>query len=332
MTDDTGKSPSGAKSDTPLFGKTAVAVIIVFFAVLVIAFVVWLSPQSAGQQVSSRACGNKVLLYVNQNLVQPGSQATLNQVTEVNGVYEISLQYNAQPVSLYATRDCSLLFPNYYDMNASSSGSRQVAAQQPPVKTDRPVVDLWVMAFCPYGTQAEAAMKPVVDLLGSKADIRLRYIATVSGTTADSVSSLHGAAEAQEDLRQVCMQKYYPEKYWNYVGQFDDACYPVSTSAAIQTSCELNASAAAGITMSTIESCASGAEGVTLLKTDESVGDKNGVTGSPTLIINGVTYSGARTPEAYKEAICNSFTTAPAECATNLTGTSAVTGYAGGCG
>jgi glutaredoxin len=200
------------------------------------------------------------------------------------------------------------------------------------VKTDRPVVDLWVMAFCPYGTQAEAAMKPVVDLLGTKADIRLRYIATVSGTTAASVSSLHGAAEAQEDLRQVCMQKYYPGKYWDYVGQFDNACYPVSTSADIQASCELNASAAAGITMSTIESCASGPEGVTLLKADETDSDKNGVSGSPTLIINGVTYSGYRTPEAYKEAICNSFTTAPAECATNLTGTSVVAGYAGGCG
>ena len=111
MTDDTGKEPSGAKGDTTLFGKTAVAVIIVFFAVLVIAFVVWLAPTSVGQQVSSQACGNKVLQYVNQNLVQPGSQASLNQITEVNGVYEISLQYNAQLVSLYATRTAPCCSP-----------------------------------------------------------------------------------------------------------------------------------------------------------------------------------------------------------------------------
>ncbi|MGB7788349.1 DsbA family protein [Methanoregula sp.] len=329
MTEDTGKSPSGAM--TPFFGKTAIAVIVVFFAVLVIAFAVWFSPSSAGQQVSSQACGYKVLHYVNQNLVQQGSQASLDHVTDVNGIYEIAIQYDSQPVSLYATRDCNLLFTNYYDMNASTGAGSQAAARQPTVKSDRPVVNLYVMAFCPYGTQAEAAMKPVVDLLESKVDIRLRYITTVSGTTAASVSSLHGAAEAQEDLRQVCMQKYYPGKYWDYVGQFDSTCYPVSTSPDTQTACQLNASASAGIEMSTIQNCISGPEGVSLLKADEADSDKNGVSGSPTLIINGVTYSGDRTPEAYKEAICNSFTNESAECATNLTDTVAV-GPAGGCG
>jgi glutaredoxin len=331
MSEDTGKSPSGATNETPFFGKTAVAVIVAIIAVLVIALVVWFSPTSAGHQVSPQTCADKVLGYVNQNLVQQGSQATLDHVAEINDVYQIGILYNSQPISLYASRDCNLLFTNYYDMNASSAGSSQTAAQQPPVKSDRPVVDLYVMAFCPYGTQAETVMKPVVDLLGSKTDIRLRYITTVSGTTAGSVSSLHGAGEVQEDLRQICIQKYYPGKLWDYVSHFDAACYPASANADVQKACFLNASAAAGIDMSTIENCASGTEGVSLLKSDETSADKNGASGSPTLIINGVTYSGARTPQAYKTAICNSFTSAPAECATNLTET-APSGSSGGCG
>ena len=62
-----------------------------------------------------------------------------------------------------------------------------------------------------------------------------------------------------------------------------------------------------------------------LLKADEELTDKYGVTGSPTLIINGVDYSGARTSEAYKQAICSAFKTAPAECNQSLstTGTAA---------
>jgi hypothetical protein len=329
MTDDTGKSPSGAKNDTPFFGKTVIAIVVAIVAIVVIALAIWFLPSGSGHPLSSQACGDKVLQYVNQNLVQPGSQATLDHVTETDGIYQIAIKYNSQPLSLYATRDCSLLFTNYYDMNASTAG-RQATASQPPVKTDRPAVDLYVMAFCPYGTQAEVAMKPVADLLGSKADIRLRYITTVSGTTADSVSSLHGPAEALEDLRQICIQKYSPGKLWDYVGRFDTTCYPVSANADVQKACFQNASAAAGIDMSAIGTCASGPEGVSLLKADEADANTNGASGSPTLIINGVTYNGARTPQAYKTAICNSFTTAPAECATNLTDTA--TGAAGGCG
>jgi glutaredoxin len=331
MTDTTAKSPAGAKSDTPLFGKTAIAVFVAIVILVVIALVVWFSSSAAGNLVSPQVCGDKVLAYVNQNLVQQGSQATLDHVAEINGVYQIGVRYNSQLISLYTPKDCSLLFTNYYNMNASAGGNRQAATQQSPVKSDRPVVDLYVMAFCPYGTQAEAVMKPVVDLLGSKADIRLRYITTVSGTTADSVSSLHGPTEVQEDLRQICIQKYYPGKLWDYVSRFDATCYPASSNADVQKSCLLNASGAAGIDMSKIENCASGPEGVSLLKADEADSDKNGASASPTLIINGVTYSGARTPQAYKTGICNSFTSAPVECATNLTD-STPAGSTGGCG
>ncbi|HXW99083.1 MAG TPA: thioredoxin domain-containing protein, partial [Methanomicrobiales archaeon] len=67
-----------------------------------------------------------------------------------------------------------------------------------------------------------------------------------------------------------------------------------------------------------IETCAFGADGIALLKTDETAANANGATASPTLFINGVEYSGSRSPEAFKEAICASFDTPPAECATAL--------------
>jgi predicted DsbA family dithiol-disulfide isomerase len=86
-----------------------------------------------------------------------------------------------------------------------------------------------------------------------------------------------------------------------------------------------------GIDLARTESCAFFTDGLVLLKADETDATKYGVSGSPTLIINGVEYAGSRTPEAYKQAICNSFDTAPAVCNTTLS-TDQATNAAGGCG
>ncbi len=48
------------------------------------------------------------------------------------------------------------------------------------------------------------------------------------------------------------------------------------------------------------------------------------------MIINGKVYSGSRSPEDYKEAICSGFTNPPSECNQNLTTEAASTGFGGG--
>ena len=90
-----------------------------------------------------------------------------------------------------------------------------------------------------------------------------------------------------------------------------------------------NVTAALGINLPAIETCANGAEGLSLAELDASESLAIGASASPTLFINGVQYSGARTPEGYKQAICASFNTAPAECNTTLSSTSAAA--SGGC-
>jgi predicted DsbA family dithiol-disulfide isomerase len=247
-------------------------------------------------------------------------------------MYEIHGTYQSQDVTIYTTKDCTMLFTSGINMSASVGTASQKPTPAPtPVKTARPSVDLYVMAFCPYGTQAESAMKPVVSLLGSKADIQIRYITNVGGSTVDSVQSLHGSSEAQEDLRQICIQKKYPEKFWDYIDAFNARCYPVSQNLTSLNTCWRTTSSDLGFDTSAIETCATGSDGLGMLKTDETNANQNGATASPTLLINGVKYSGARTPEAYKQAICNSFDTTPAECGTTLTSTQTAAS-AGGCG
>ena len=155
-------------------------------------------------------------------------------------MYYIVTSSKARDYGFYATKDCNLLFINPYNMKGnttpmvilspkSTSSPTSVSSPKPttsptpvpePVKSSRPSVELFVMSFCPFGVQAENAMDPVVDLLGTKADIKVRYIATVNGDTVDSVKSLHGLPEAKEDLRQLCIAKYYPQNLWPYLMDF----------------------------------------------------------------------------------------------------------------
>ena len=319
--------------ETPGILNRGLIVLIVGIIVVLIAFLAFgMMQEGQGSGISPADCGVKAIAYINSNLATPGTSAQLVSAAEKQGVYELKTKYQAQDITLYATKDCALLFTNTVNMSASSGSSQQAAAAATPapVKSARPAADMYVMAFCPYGTQAEMVMSPVVKLLGSKADIRIRYITAVTGTTADSVSSLHGAGEAQEDLNQVCINKYYPDKFWAYLDAFDANCYPSWQNSAALDTCRKNTTASLAIDDARIAACAQGPEGIALLKTDEADGARVSATASPMLFVNGVEYSGARTPEAFKEFICSSFDAAPSECSTALSSNS--TSASGGCG
>ena len=80
--------------------------------------------------------------------------------------------------------------------------------------------------------------------------------------------------------------------------------------------CSQDAATRFGLDSAKIEALAFSTEGINLLKADEVLSTKYGVSGSPTLVINGVQsssiYAGT---DAVKSAICSSFTTLPKECA-----------------
>jgi glutaredoxin len=321
------------EQENPVFlGKGMIALIVGIVIILIALLVVGMMQTGQGTVIPPVVCGEKAIAYINNNLVQSGTNVTIVSIGESRGLYELKARYQSEVITLYTTKDCTLLFTN--TVNMTTTGSQQAAQETPathtPVKSARPTVDMYVMSFCPYGTQAETVMSPVVDLLKAKADIRIRYITTITGSTADSVDSLHGMSEAKEDLQQVCINKYYPEKFWAYLDTFNKECYPSWQNATALASCRKNTTEALSIDRAKIDTCAQGAEGLALLKADETASAKDGATASPMLFINGVQYSGARTPDAFKQAICNSFDTVPAECSTVLSSTSA--SASGGCG
>jgi thioredoxin-related protein len=261
---------------------------------------------------SANAIGTKTVDFINTNLIPEGQgKVELVNATLENGVYKIATRYNGNIIFVYASPDGKLLFTSPIDMSQTKPKEKE----QSIPKTDKPNVKLFVMSFCPYGQQAEKAILPVLELLKDKIDFELHFIVDVQD---NNVLSLHGDYEAKEDMRQACIIKNYGISKWiEYIKLFDNNC----TKANID-SCWSESAKSVGIDTSKIESCVT-EQGIELMKKEQELTDNYGVQGSPTLLINDVNYKGARTPDAYKTAICSGFTTEPSECSTNLSSSGA---------
>ena len=275
-----------------------------------------------GNSITADAAGKKTIDYINNNLVQPGTIVSLVSTKDVGGLYEVTTTYQGQDIKVYASKDGKMLFlSQYVDMSGNGAAKEPSTSTTVP-KTDKPTVQLFVMSFCPYGQQAEKAMKPVADLLGSAVTIEPHFIVSVSGTT---VNSLHGQYEVNEDMRQAVILKHYGNAvFWNYVDYIDNKC----TKDNIDT-CWKDAAKAANIDTAKVEGWVA-SEGLELMKAEAALAEQNSVSGSPTLIINGVVYSGDRTADGYKQGICSAFNTAPAACSQALSATGSAA--SGNCG
>ena len=83
----------------------------------------------------------------------------------------------------------------------------------------KPQVELFVMSYCPFGVTAEEELLPFFRKYGDTIDFKLRFIANEAEDTDGELAftSLHGAAEVFEDLRQMVIAELYPDKFFDYL-------------------------------------------------------------------------------------------------------------------
>lgn len=299
---------------------------------------------------------SKVQDYLNENLLTEDAKASginsfiIGDSREIdNGVYELSVYIEdannvRQKIAIiYATPEKLILGGGQvYDLNTpipteTDNGSADTGAAY--TQSDKPEVKLFIMAFCPYGIQATETFKDAITLLDNSMDFKFGYVlysdyAKSYGmdwqdycTDADETyCSMHGINEVKEDIRQLCIQKYAPDKLWAYMDSLIEDYYNNAVSASnIEDKWEGYATAA-GIDVARIKECAA-SEQDSLLAEQSSLNDQYGIQGSPTATINGTLYGGARTAEAFKTAICSAFITAPSDCDSSLsTSTETATG------
>lgn len=249
--------------------------------------------------------------FIQDSLTQNTSEVSIENVTEEGGLYKFNVMINGRLAAVsYATKDGALLFPSALDVEKIkkevSEATAKAAESQIITKSDIPKVQLFVMSQCPYGVQAENAIKPVLDTLKSKIKFELRFIANrkEDGTFA----SLHGAPEVAEDLRQVCAMNVY-SNYMDYI-----ACRNANIKSDDWQAC----ASKSGMNAEVIKACSEGREGADLLAKNIQAGNDLGIGSSPTILINSGGYTGQRTPDALLGAICSAFNDAPKECLNSL--------------
>lgn len=268
----------------------------------------------------------KAMEFLNQQIDQAKQMGQIDPTLKIelasaklqNGVIALTVKIGGEDLNAYITKDGTLFFPQAFNLNPE--------VQKFSVKkTDIVDVKLFTMSYCPFGNEAETAMIPVAKLLNGYVDIVPHYVVYSQYPSPElykdycldkdaKYCSMHGLQELKEDVRELCIWKYNRNLYWDFISQVNNKCTidnidtcwkPIATNLVIDTN--------------KIEKCEE-EEASTLLSAEVQLNTQLQVEGSPMLFINETEYKGDRTPEAYKNAICDAFTKSkrPKVCDTKL--------------
>ncbi len=292
------------------------------------------SVNKPGKTISTETAKIKAEEFINKFLMQGGSQATIKEITSEYGLYKLKIDITSDVVESYLTKDGKFFFPQALNVDEISaakndtdtSGEEKAApSASASKKSDKPVVELFVMSHCPYGTQMEKGILPVVEALGNKIDFQLKF----------NNYAMHGEKELKEQLAQYCIMKDQGNKFNTYLKCFLEA--------GDSTSCLSKA----GINKGSLDSCVSKTDsafkvmdnftnkvgyqgsypGFDIYKDDNA---KYSVGGSPTLIINGEDIQSGRDSASLLTTICSAFNNPPKECSAQLSSASPSAGFGTG--
>src|SRR3989344_9239584 len=166
-----------------------------------------------GLAVSSNTVAKDAIDYINTVLLQGQATATLVSMKAENGLYNLKIDINGKEITAYLSKDGSLLFPSVINIKETKETQTQQTGKKVTCdnikKTDKPILQAFIVSNCPYGLQMQRALVPVAELL--KDNIKVRYLGSIEN---GKVTSMHGAQEASENLRQICIREEQPDKYW----------------------------------------------------------------------------------------------------------------------
>lgn len=237
-----------------------------------------------------------------------GVELEEGSVMEKNGIYEITFSMEGQPVKMGSTKDFSFMrLPNGYwirtlDFEDAEPAQQQEQEQPAEVpKSDNPEVELFVMTHCPYGTQAEKGILPVMNLLDN---IKIRFVHYF----------MHGEEEQLETYRQLCIREEQEDKFLKYLQCF------------LEAGESENCLGSTGVNKGKVESCmGSKAEGY--YAEDSALSEGYGVRGSPSLVINGQVINSGRSSAAFLSTICSAFNEEPSACSEELSNENPSAGF-----
>ncbi len=259
----------------------------------------------ASDIASTLGVGLTVIEYT-QSMSIPGYVLIYNNKLSINGV---DSEYSFEQSVCDLTKNG--------DICAMAAEDKPAEPETPPApevpKTDKPKVEVFIMSYCPYGLQMEKAVVPVMETLGDKADIKIKFVNYL----------MHGENERDENTRQYCIQKEQKDKFTDYFrcfapeGDWEGCLDEVGIDKAKLDACI----EATNTEFNIMEDFANPAGNYPRYGVYDTDNTNYGVRGSPTTVINGVVASVSRSQQAVLAAVCAAFNNPPAECNTKLSTT-----------
>ena len=254
-------------------------------AIIVIVLLILNFTGITGNVISEGDASDKLLEYLNS---RTGGGVELIEVEDNGNLYAVLVKYQGQEIPVYITKDGEYFVQGVMPLVTGQATQTQ-PQQQEITKSDNPKVELFVMTHCPYGTQAEKGMVPVINALGG--DITIRFVHYF----------MHGDVEEQESYRQLCIREEQEDKYIDYL-----TCF-------LEDGDHERCLGEVGINKAKLNTCMS-TKAEDYYAQDSELSESYGVQGSPTLVINGQIVSGGRSPAAYLDTICSAYSEAPEQC------------------
>jgi len=274
--------------------------------------------------------GEQTVDFLSSNF--PVTGIVLKSAVLERGLVNVTISVQGQDLNIFTSTDGEILFipggaPIYKTEYIAQKAAAEAEASKPidVPKTAKPKAEFFVMSHCPYGTQIEKGLLPVVNLLKGKVDIQIKFVNY----------AMHGLTEVNEEINQYCIQQEYSDKYYDYLGCFlEDG----NTSRCIEKE---------GFDTSVLEACYTQTDtdfNISGMYANKSTwkGDfptfaiydaENqlyGVAGSPSTVINGVLVKNMpRDSQGILDSICSAFTDSdkPSECNTELSTTTPGPGF-----
>ncbi|MDD5254009.1 MAG: hypothetical protein PHG05_02805 [Candidatus Nanoarchaeia archaeon] len=296
-------------------------ILLVILAVLLVVSIV--TDGFGKPALSQEKAVDKAVTYINDNVLKGQGTATVEDSSSEGCLYKFKLNVGGSSFDSYVTKDGTILFPQGIALDEQVTDTTTEEPVTEVTKTDKPVVELFVMSHCPYGTQMEKGLIPVIETLKDKADIKIKFVDY----------AMHGEKEVYEELTQYCIETEMNDKYIDYLscflkeGKSEDCIKEVKIDEAKLKTCTDKVDKEYKIT-DLVKDEANWISGryipFNIFKTEN---DKYGVQGSPTLVINGAQVSSARDSASLLKTICSAFNEKPAECDTELSSESPSAGF-----
>jgi glutaredoxin len=273
-----------------------------------------------GKVVSTDVAKEKVMAFFTESGYEG---VEVEDVIDEGGAnYKVLIDYVGQKFTSYVSKNGEMFFQFGSDLTGKGEesvdevgeGSGAAAVAEVSNKSEKPNVELFVMSHCPYGTQVEKGLLPVLGALGDSVDFELKFVNY----------AMHGKKEIDEQLRQYCIQEQGRGTLEAYLGCFLEDENSGDTCAVT-----------AGVNEFEMNNCVARVDGEFNVTADFDNQDtwkgsypsfsvydednlKYGVQGSPTLVINGEEVSSGRDPSSLLAVACSAFENAPEGCGVAL--------------